>query len=55
MSAHSPSIAATAIHTRPRPGLRRWVEREAVFSWLMVTPPVLFLVALVGYPFVYGI
>ena len=26
-----------------------------MFSWLMVTPPVLFLVALVGYPFVYGI
>ena len=35
--------------------LRRWTEREAVFSWLMVTPPVLFLLALVGYPFVYGI
>ena len=36
-------------------GLRRWTEREAVFSWLMVTPPVLFLLLLVGYPFVYGI
>lgn len=36
-------------------GFRRWTEREAVFSWLMVTPPVLFLLLLVGYPFVYGI
>jgi multiple sugar transport system permease protein len=35
--------------------LRRWTEREAIFSWLMVLPPVAFLVALVGYPFVYGI
>ena len=26
-----------------------------MFSWLMVTPPVAFLVALVGYPFFYGI
>ena len=43
--------------TRPRAkaGLRRWTEREGVFSWLMVIPPVLFLALLVGYPFVYGI
>jgi len=33
----------------------RWLEREGVFSWLMVAPPVAFLVALVGYPFFYGI
>jgi len=34
---------------------RRWTEREAVFSWLMIIPPVLFLVLLVGYPLAYGI
>jgi multiple sugar transport system permease protein len=34
---------------------RQWTEREGVFAWLMVIPPVLFLIALVGYPFVYGI
>jgi multiple sugar transport system permease protein len=33
----------------------RWLEREGVFSWVMLTPPLLFLVAFVGYPFVYGI
>jgi multiple sugar transport system permease protein len=38
-----------------RASLRRWTEREAVFSWLMIIPPVLFLIALVGYPFVWGI
>ncbi len=55
MSAHSQSIASPALRLRAAPSLRRWTEREAVFSWLMVIPPVLFLVALVGYPFVYGI
>ncbi len=55
MSAHSDSIATAAIRLRHTPRFRRWVEREAVFSWLMVTPPILFLLALVGYPFVWGI
>jgi multiple sugar transport system permease protein len=31
-----------------------WLDREAVFSWLMMAPPLLFLAALVGYPFLYG-
>jgi multiple sugar transport system permease protein len=44
----------------PRPlGLRdavaRWLDREAVFSWLMMALPLIFLFALVGYPFVYGV
>jgi len=34
------------------PGL---VEREGLFSWLMLAPGVLFLLAFVAYPFVYGI
>jgi multiple sugar transport system permease protein len=36
-------------------GPRQWAEREGVFSWLMITPPLLFLAALVGYPFCYGV
>src|SRR5258705_9523736 len=41
----------------PRPTLSRsgWLDREAVFSWLMMAPPLLFLAGLVGYPLVYGI
>jgi multiple sugar transport system permease protein len=39
---------------RPFP-LRGFVEREGVFSWLMLTPGVLFLLAFVAYPFFYGI
>jgi multiple sugar transport system permease protein len=31
------------------------LEREAVFSWLMLTPPLLFLLAFLGYPFCYGV
>ena len=31
------------------------VQRESVFSWLMLTPPVLFLLAFLGYPFLYGV
>ncbi|MFI5029474.1 MAG: hypothetical protein ACHQPH_02110, partial [Reyranellales bacterium] len=42
-------------HRRPAFSLGRWFEQPNVFSWLMVTPPVLFLCALVGYPFFYGI
>jgi multiple sugar transport system permease protein len=34
---------------------REWLEREAVFSWLMLTPPLLFLLAFLGYPFCYGV
>ena len=35
--------------------LGAFVERESVFSWLMLTPPVLFLLAFLGYPFFYGV
>ena len=35
--------------------LREFVEHESVFSWLILTPPVLFLVAFLGYPFFYGV
>src|SRR2546426_11449153 len=35
--------------------LRTFLEREAVFGWLMLGPGVLFLLAFVAYPFFYGI
>ena len=34
---------------------REWLEREAVFSWMMLTPPLLFLILFLGYPFCYGV
>jgi multiple sugar transport system permease protein len=35
--------------------LAEFFERESVFSWLMLTPPLLFLLAFLGYPFIYGV
>jgi len=35
--------------------LRGVLEREGIFSWLMLAPGVLFLLAFVAYPFFYGI
>ena len=35
--------------------VRGVLEREGVFSWLMLAPGVLFLLAFVAYPFLYGI
>src|SRR6187402_217275 len=49
------SLAPALTRRRSAFSLGRWLEREGVFSWLMVAPPVAFLVALVGYPFFYGI
>jgi len=48
------SIARPAPLGRPL-SLRRVLEREGVFSWLMLAPGVLFLLAFVAYPFFYGI
>jgi multiple sugar transport system permease protein len=43
----------------PVPGrmlsLRGFIEREGIFSWLMLAPGVLYLLAFVAYPFFYGI
>src|SRR5919109_809491 len=47
--------AAGAVPSARVFGLREWLEREAVFSWLMLTPPLLFLLAFLGYPFCYGV
>jgi multiple sugar transport system permease protein len=54
-ASRSGAVAAPA----PRPlgafSFRALVERESVFSWLMLAPPVLFLLAFLGYPFFYGV
>ena len=34
---------------------RSWLEREWAFSWVMLAPGVVFLLAFVAYPFFYGI
>ena len=55
MSLRSEPLAGVV---RPAPravSLSVWLDRQSVFSWLMMTPPLLFLAALVGYPFCYGI
>jgi len=36
-------------------GLHTVLEREAIFSWIMLAPGILFLLAFVAYPFFYGI
>lgn len=50
----APPVAHTVPARRPF-RLREWLEREAVFSWIMLTPPALFLLAFLGYPFFYGV
>ena len=55
MATSTRSIGALATPAASRAALGRLVEREAVFSWLMLGPAVLFLVGFVAYPFVYGI
>jgi multiple sugar transport system permease protein len=55
MSIHSLPLTATARLPRRALSLSGWLDRESVFSWLMMALPLLFLAALVGYPLVYGI
>ena len=45
--------AAPVVGRRASP--RRILEREGAFSWIMLAPGVLFLIAFVAYPFFYGI
>jgi multiple sugar transport system permease protein len=49
------SVARPAPVTGRPLSIRRTVDREGVFSWLMLAPGVLFLLAFVAYPFFYGI
>jgi len=49
------ALAAPVRRPLGRGALRAFVERESVFSWLMLTPPLLFLLLFLGYPFFYGV
>jgi multiple sugar transport system permease protein len=51
----APSALAAVRRRRPklRPG--DWLERESVFSWLLLAPPLAFLLLFLGYPFFYGL
>jgi multiple sugar transport system permease protein len=49
------SEPVAAVLGRALPWPRRSIKESTVFSWLMLAPPLLFLIAFVGYPFVYGI
>jgi len=55
MSVRSEPFVGTARPVRRAATLGLWLDRQSVFSWLMMAPPLLFLAALVGYPFCYGI
>jgi multiple sugar transport system permease protein len=56
MAAPSDTITAGAARAARCPAsLSGWLDREAVFSWLMMALPLLFLAALVGYPLIYGV
>lgn len=55
MAVRSQPLATAGVFARPSSRLARLLEREAVFSWLMLGPAVLFLISMVAYPFVYGI
>jgi multiple sugar transport system permease protein len=54
MAVRSQAVAASGTLARQSP-LGRLLEREAIFSWLMLAPALLFLLAFVAYPFVYGV
>ena len=54
MATRTQALGAFALTTRRR-GIGQFIEREAVFSWLMLGPALLFLLAFVAYPFVYGV
>src|SRR5260370_39708464 len=55
MTISSEPLIGVARPPRRASSLAQWLDREAVFSWLMMAAPILFLAAFVGYPFVYGI
>jgi multiple sugar transport system permease protein len=54
MSVRSEPLVGAALAARRGASLSVWLDRQSVFSWLMMAPPLLFLAALVGYPFCYG-
>jgi multiple sugar transport system permease protein len=52
IAGQAPSALAGGQAPRRKSGA--WLEREQVFSWMLLTPPVLFLLLFLGYPFAYG-
>jgi len=55
MTIASERLLVPARAERKRAPLAVVLDRESVFSWLMMALPLAFLAALVGYPFCYGI
>jgi multiple sugar transport system permease protein len=55
MSIRSEPLIGVGRPARRAASLEAWLDRESVFSWLMMAPPILFLVAFVGYPLCYGV
>ena len=55
MTIASERLVVAAPVARRRVSLAVLLDRQSVFSWLMMALPILFLAAFVGYPFVYGI
>jgi multiple sugar transport system permease protein len=55
MSVRSEPLVGAVRPARRAATLGAWLDSQSVFSWLMMAPPLLFLAALVGYPFCYGI
>ena len=55
MTIASERLIVPAQATRRRASLGMFLDRQDVFSWLMMALPLAFLAALVGYPFFYGI
>src|SRR5947208_12053505 len=55
MTIASERLLVPARAARKRVSLAVLLDRESVFSWLMMALPLAFLAALVGYPFFYGI
>src|ERR1041385_3588195 len=55
MTIASERLVVPARAARKRVPLAVLLDRQSVFSWLMMALPLLFLAGLVGYPFFYGI
>jgi multiple sugar transport system permease protein len=55
VSIRSEPLATIGRFPRRSASVGAWLDRQGVFSWLMMAPPLLFLAALVGYPLCYGI
>jgi multiple sugar transport system permease protein len=55
MSVRSESLAGVGRPARRPVSMAAWLDRESVFSWLMMALPLIFLAAMVGYPLVYGV